>query len=68
MSIWRDYTSENSDVHQISRMGLTHSVYLVRSIWVGPCNGFGDLQGRSLEAIPPIDVTTVGPQDPLLWG
>ena len=44
-----------------------HGVDLVRSIWLGPCNGFGDFQGRSLEAISPIGVTIVGSQNPL-WG
>ena len=46
---------------------FSHIVDLVRSIWQGPCNGFGDFQGRPREAIGEIGATIVGPQDPL-WG
>ena len=47
--------------------GPGHDDSLVRSIWQGPCNGFGDFQGRPREATGEIGVTIVGPQDPL-WG
>ena len=40
--------SENADFHAISRMGLGRNGDLVTSIWLGPCNGFGDFQGRSV--------------------
>ena len=33
----------------------------------GLCNGFGDFQGRPLEAMPPIGVTILDSRDPL-WG
>ena len=49
----------------MSRMGLQHTVDLVMSICLGPCHGFFDLQGRSIEAMPPIDVSTLDLQDPL---
>ena len=65
--IWRYYTSETGDVHGISRLGVTHSVDLVRSIWQRPCSGFGDFQGRPFGAMLMIDVSTLDPQDPL-WG
>ena len=48
-------------------MVATHGGSLVRSIWQGPCNGFGDFQGRPKEATALIDVSTLDPQDPL-WG
>ena len=44
-----------------------HAVDMVRSIWLGHRNGFGDFQGRCLEAIRPIDGSTLDAQDPL-WG
>ena len=45
-SVWRYYTTCFGDFHQISRRVPGHDGYLVRSIWLGPCAGFGDFQGR----------------------
>ena len=46
-------------------MGLGHSVDLVRAIWLQPANGFGDVEGRPVEATTAIDASTLTPQTPL---
>ena len=33
--------STQNDFHNVSRMGLVHSVNLFRSTWLGDCNGVG---------------------------
>ena len=40
---------------------------MVTSIWLGPCNGFGDFQGPPWDAKALTDERILDPQDPL-WG
>ena len=60
-----DFRSENGDIHGIVRKVPAHDCYFVGTIWQGPCNCFGDLQGRPKDAIREIVGSTFDPQGSL---